>query len=167
MYDEEYQIPKIRARWHVVIIRNLFWVISAGAALFILFYGRTFFLLMMGIADADFFTVRALDKAIFLVGGIALLIVTIALHFFFEDAKTQGKAVQKFARMLGIEALVLLAMHFTTEAAMRFETTDPIAYVSIGLELLVGIGFLVFSILLKPSNVPPNFENELEELNKD
>ena len=154
MIEDEYKIPEIRARWHVVVIRNLFWIICAAAALIILFYARTFFLTIMGIADTDFFTVRAIDKAIFLIAGMMLLILTIFLHFVFEDAKTQGKAVQNLGRVLGIEALVLLAMHLTTEAMMGFKTTDPVTYAVMVIELVVGVGFLVFSILIKPTNVP-------------
>ena len=93
--------------------------------------------------------VRFFDQAYFAIGGLVLLIFVFIIDGYLKDGLPKRDVFRRFARVSGIQLLVLFPLDLLTSLLQR----STLGRFSIGvmtLELLGGGGLLAYSILRNP-----------------
>jgi hypothetical protein len=93
--------------------------------------------------------VRFLDRAYFIIAGLAYLVFIFAIDGYLRDGVQRRDVLRRWARVLGIQLLVLFPLDLTAYFLGR-SFLEQFGVALLVLELVVGGGLLVYSIKVKP-----------------
>lgn len=87
------------------MIGYIFWFVSSGIFIYLLFYSRGFYLKVFSMFIRDYWRLNVLDKFLFIVLAFIILSLIIFLESFY--LKEKKKAIHRFFLITGIQLIVL------------------------------------------------------------
>ena len=130
------------------ILGYLLWIMCSALWFFVLLIARNTFMAVMSFFGAEYFSVRFLDKFIFLIAGILILGVVIVTEGYFRSGIEKKNLFYRFFRMSGAAVTMLFMGHFIISLISGFRFNDIMTYIVIG-EFIFGSGFIFLSFHIK------------------
>jgi hypothetical protein len=125
----------ILAVWVMMVVRNA--LLAAMAVWYV------------GDSNPRAWRARFWDRAYFVFAGLGLLIFVFAIDGYLKDGMPKGDVFRRFARVVGIQLLILLPADLLTSLLQR-SFLGRFSIFVIVIELIGGVGLLAYSIAKKP-----------------
>lgn len=121
------------------MIGYIFWFISSGIFIYLLFYSRDFYLKVFSIFIRDYWQLNVLDKFLFIILAFIVLSLIIFLESFY--LKEKNKIISRFLLITGIQLIFLFFFQFLPKVLIGILPSFQESFLWI-LELLLA-GFLI------------------------
>jgi len=137
------------------ILFYILWLITVAVGIFILFMSRSVIMAAIALLVENHWLHRVLDKAAFILAGIALLAVVGYSEYYLRKGMDRKQLLRNFLRVLGIEVIIIFLSHLFFDILSGFAGIGTEGYVLIAAELVVGAGALGYSLLPERHNKLP------------
>jgi len=142
-----------KANWKKYILAFTVWLIVSALSFWILVVFRQALLSLLStfyVGDSAPRSWRAglVDRVYILVAGLIYLIFILLMQEYLRVGVTKDDVLRRFARVVGIELLVLLPIDLTTSLLQR-SFADPVGILLFVVEIFGGGALLAYSIRAK------------------
>ncbi|MBN1250184.1 MAG: hypothetical protein JXC32_21145 [Anaerolineae bacterium] len=135
--------------WGEVLVYVL-WAIVLALGIWVLLLSRNAVLSVFSMLDTEATTARegrrtTLDRFYIIGAGLAWLALMVLSEFYFRNGLRRGQLLQRFARILGIELLLLFIIDAVLLLVIGVSATTWLRWLILGGELVLGVACLTFA----------------------
>lgn len=139
---------KTRLLHHVLVY--VMWVVVLALGLWVLLLSRDVVVavasaLFVEESSARFWRITSVERFYILGAGLAWLALMILSEFYFRNGVRQGRLFVRFARVLGIELVILFVVDGVLYIAQGLPAEAWVRWLILGAELALGVASLVFA----------------------
>ena len=143
------RIDETRTKWTYGILAHLLWITTAGLGFLCLISARNLPLLILHAFSASRWVAPAVDKFIFLVLAILLLVLVIFAEYYYREAVPKNILWKRFFFVTSIELFFLSGSHLIPILIVSKSKIYGGNFLLPGIELVGGIIFFVCSVKKK------------------
>ena len=128
------------------ILCYFLWVVTVALAFLNLIVARNLYLTIMGVASVRPWTIGALDKLLFIIAGVAWLVLTIFSEYYYRTSIPENSLWKRFSLVMGIQLLFLFTAHLLPSLLVGVRSFTWLEYLLLAGELGGGLLLLLTAL---------------------